>query len=357
MKKIIMIFRMKNMINKVIRIQLITVYLLTGIIFGQLENTQTITKSGTTAGQFLKIGVDARGSAMGNAFTAVGADVSSMFWNPAGIAGLNGIESMFVNNQWLAGVNFNYLGLVIPIRGTGVLGLSITNLSVPDDKVRTVIEPEGTGEFWSAQDLAVNLTFARELTDKFSIGGNLKYIQQNIWHSKANSYAVDIGALFITPWNLRLGTSLSNYGGKMKLSGRDQKMSVDPDPVNQGNVEFVNALYETDAFPLPLVFRVGISGEIIKTDLIRLTFGIDALHPNDNTEVLNTGLELAIGEMLYLRGGHANLFRDDTEEGLTFGGGLHYRIRETKSTLKLDYSYTDFGRLNNVQRVSVGIVL
>ena len=54
------------------------------------------------------------------------------------------------------------------------------------------------------------------------------------------------------------------------MEGRDQKISVDPDQDNEGNVEFVNAVYETDYFPLPLIFRVGLSGELIQKELITL---------------------------------------------------------------------------------------
>ena len=81
----------------------ILVFLLTFIlsyhnqVYGQLDNTQQMTKSGTTAAQFLKIGVDARATAMGNAFTAMDGDVSSMFWNAAGLANVQRLETMFVN--------------------------------------------------------------------------------------------------------------------------------------------------------------------------------------------------------------------------------------------------------------------
>ena len=68
------------------------------------------------------------------------------------------------------------------------------------------------------------------LTDRFSIGGSFKYIQQNIWHSTARTFVVDVGTLFETPfYGTRLGVSISNYGGKMRMEGRDQKISVDPD--------------------------------------------------------------------------------------------------------------------------------
>ena len=151
--------------------QFILVLLLTIIfphqneVYGQLNNTQTMTKSGTTAAQFLKIGVDARGTGMGNAFTAMDGDISSMFWNAAGLANVKRIETMFVNYDWLAGVGFQYLGFALPIRRVGVLGFSVTSLSVPDDEVRTVADPEGTGEYWGAQDLAANLSLARKLMD------------------------------------------------------------------------------------------------------------------------------------------------------------------------------------------------
>ena len=263
---------------------------------------------------------------------------------------------MFVNSEWLAETNFNHIALALSVRGLGVIGFSLTSLSTPDDKVRTEYLPEGTGELWNANDLAMNLAFARQLSDRFSIGGNVKYIQQSIWHATASTYAVDLGALFVTPFfGTRLGASLTNYGGKMNISGRDQKISVDPDPNNEGNVEFVNAIYETDAFPLPLLFRVGISGEIIQNDNLRLTYGLDAMHPNDNAEAVNTGLEFAFKETFFLRGGYANLFREDTEGGMSFGGGLHYRLWNNSSVLKIDYSYVDFGRLEGVHKVSFGV--
>jgi hypothetical protein len=188
------------------------------------------------------------------------------------------------------------------------------------------------------------------------MGANIKYISQSIWHANANTIAADLGALFITPFNnIRLGASLSNYGSDMQMSGRNQKFSVDPDPINEGNVEFVNAMYETDKFPLPLIFRVGLSGEIINTINNRLSFAVDALHPNDNLEWVNAGLEYASMDMFFLRAGMSTLFRKDTEEGLTLGSGLHYKIAGSSTQIKLDYSYSTFGRLKNVQRLSIGV--
>jgi len=337
---------------------IIALIALVATVNAQIENEQTITKTGTTAAQFLKIGVDPRGTAMGNAYVAMNGDASSSFWNPAGLANVKGIETMFVNTGWLAETNYNFISLAMNLRQFGVIGLSITSLSIPDDEVRTEFMPEGTGELFDAGDLSMTLSYAKQLTDRFSLGGNAKYIQQSIWHASASTYAIDLGALFVTPFfGTRLGASLANYGGKMLMNGRDQKISVDPDPDNDGNVEFVNAIYETDNFPLPLMFRVGISGEIIQNDNLRLTYGLDAMHPNDNAEAVNFGMEFAFRETFFIRGGHANLFRDDTEGGLSFGGGLHYRLWNSSTILKIDYSYVDFGRLEGVHRVSFGVKL
>tara|TARA_Y100000748_G_scaffold302425_1_gene304641 strand:- start:1826 stop:2851 length:1026 start_codon:yes stop_codon:yes gene_type:complete len=335
---------------------LLNSFLITGICVAQLDNTESISKAGTTSAQFLKIGTDARGASMGNAFTAMSGGITSMYWNPAGMTSIRKLEAIFINSDWIAGIKFNYTAVGLNLGQIGFIGLSMTNLSTPEDMVRTIEKPNGTGEFFDANDLAINVSYARKLTNKFSLGANLKYIRQNIWHANANSIAADLGALFTTPFNnIRLGASLSNYGPDMQMLGRDQKFSVDPDPINEGNVEFVNAMYETDKFPLPLIFRVGLSGEIIKTDQTRMTFALDALHPNDNVEWVNFGLEFASREMFFLRGGYSTLFRKDSEEGLTFGSGLNYRLPGSSTQIKLNYSYSEFNRLKDVQRLSIGI--
>ena len=332
------------------------ILLITGSCFAQLDNTESISKTGTTSAQFLKIGADARGASMGNAFTAMSGGISSMYWNPAGMTSIRKMEAVFLSSDWIAGITYNYTAFGLNLGNVGIVGLSMTSLSTPEDLVRTVEKPNGTGEYFDANDLAINLSYARRLTNKFSLGGNIKYIRQSIWHANANSVAADLGALFITPFNeIRLGASLSNYGSDMQMTGRNQKFSVDPDPINEGNVEFVNAIYETDKFPLPLIFRVGLSGEIINTDFSRLTFAIDALHPNDNVEWVNFGLEFASRDMFFLRGGMSTLFRENSEEVLTLGSGFNYRLPGSSTQIKLDYSYSEFGKLRDVQRLSIGI--
>ena len=339
-----------------IKILALTLFLSISLVIGQIDNTQIISKTGTTAASFLKISPDARSAAMGNAFIAMPGDISSMFWNPAGLDYLTQSEVKFVQSRWIADLDYTFAAFAMKLPGIGTIGLMAQGLSVGEDLVRTEEKPHGTGELWDAQDLAISASISRRLTDHFSIGGNAKYISQRIWHSQASTFALDFGSLYVMPfYGIRLAAVLSNYGGKMQLSGRDLFFSNDPDVNNNGTVQFVNSEYQTGRFPLPVTFRVGLSGEFMKTSFIKWTWAADAQHPNDNLESVNVGTEIGIMETMFLRGGYLNLFLDTAEDGLTLGFGLNYRIWGSSSILKVDYAYADFGRLKDVQRFALGI--
>ena len=141
----------------------------------------------------------------------------------------------------------------------------------------------------------------------------------------------------------------------MKLSGRDQKLSVDPDPNNQGNVEFINAIYETDYFALPLLFRVGISNELIQNNTFKVTYCLDALYPSDGIEYLNAGLEATFLKKYNLRIGLPSFTYDNSIESLTLGLGLAQNIPNGNSKIGFDYSLSDFGPLGTVQKIFLNI--
>ncbi len=333
-----------------------TFIFITTSIKAQIDNDETMEKAGIAAAQFLKISYDSRGSAMGNTGVSIPGGISSSFWNPAIIAHIKKNEFGFFSSDWFASIRIDYFGLAISNKKFGVIGFSMFSLSTPEDKVTTIYQPEGTGEKWKASDLSLSLSYARALSDDFSIGGSVKFIQQKIWHASAYTFAGDIGVLFTTPFNgTRLGASLSNYGGKMQLSGRDQKLSLDPDPNNQGNVEFINADYETDAFSLPLLFRVGISNELIKTKNTSLIYSMDALYPSDGVEYLSTGAEIVFLEKYKIRAGLPSFTFKNSIEGLTIGIGVIHGISKSSSNVGFDYSLSDFGPLGNVQKIYLNI--
>lgn len=305
----------------------------------------TITKVGTTAAQFLKLGVGARAIALGGSYVAVASDLSALYWNPAGLARLDGGAVQLAHTQYLADIDYNFAAVGIPV-GAGTLAASLLLLDSNDMEVRTVYRPEGTGERFRVQNFALQLSYGRNLTDRFAIGGTLKFIQERIWHSAASSVAFDVGTLFTTPYDrLHLGASFSNFGPKMQMDGRDVIFSEDPTPGQDGVVEIVNARYLMDQHPLPLIFRMGLAWDAVRMDDHTLVFTTDAAHPNDNSEYVNVGAEYDFRDLLALRAGYRNLFEVDGEQGLTFGGGVNLRI-DRSLRVRIDYAYADFGRLD-----------
>jgi len=316
-----------------------------------------ITKVGTTAGQFLKIGPGARALAMGGAYVGVSDDIYGVYYNPAGVAISKGNgQAAFNHVQWLAEVNYDFAAASLNVESLGTLFLTITSLSVSEEKVRTFDFPEGNGQFWDAGSVSFGVGFARSLTDRFSIGFHAKYIQESIWSTSARGFALDVGTYYVTPFNdLVIGASVSNFGSKMQLDGRDIQINYDPngDPVTGPNN--VPAKFEMDQYDLPLTFRIGFSMDVLKTRYIRVKAAMDATHPNDNVEYANFGAEVIYDELFFVRGGYKSLFLTDSEQSFTFGAGLLYEVAPGLN-LNVNYAYGDFGRLKNIQYFDVGIV-
>ncbi len=325
--------------------------------FGQAGPTGSsiITKVATSSAQFLKLGVGARAISLGGSFVATASDLSALYWNPAGLSSLTGSAVQLSYTQYLADVNYSYFAFGTSIGSYGAIGFSLIMLDSGNMAVRTINSPTGTGEEFKVQDFSAQLSYGKALTDRFSVGASAKFIRQSIWHSAATALAFDTGILFTTPYErLRFGASISNFGPNMSITGRDVLFSEDPDPTNQGNVEIVTAAFDTGSFPLPLLFRFGLSWDAVLLADHTITFQSDAAHPNDNSEYVNLGAEYDFRDLIALRVGYRNLFEEDGEQGLTFGGGLNLRLDRSLSA-KFDYAYADFGRLEQTHWFTVGL--
>jgi len=310
-------------------------------------------KVGTTAAQFLKIEIGARALAMGGAFVATANDASASYWNPAGLAQLRSKEITVQQVNWLADMDLKYGGIAVPLNDH-TIGLSMTFMDYGEWDVTTIDAPEGTGEKFGAQDIALGLSYAYNLTDRFAFGANVKYISQRIWHMSASAIAFDIGTLFETQFKgLRIGMSFTNFGSKMTMRGKDAKVFQDVGPEIEGNNERINAYLETEEWDLPLSFRVGVAMDVIKNDYSKLTIAVDTIAPNDNLEYVNSGFEYGWKNFVFLRGGYKAMFIEDSETGLTLGTGLRYAINKNVK-IKFDYAYADFGHLEEVQFFTLG---
>lgn len=313
------------------------------------------TKVGTTAGQFLGISVGPRAMAMGGAYVASNEDVTSIYWNPGAFQQAGKSQLAFSNTDWLVGTKFRWVGLMLNIGSENAIGVSLTQLDYGEEEVTTVALPEGTGERWSAQDLSIGLSYCRRLTDRFSVGATVKYVDQRIWNESATAFAFDIGLLFVTGFqDMRLGVSMSNFGGEMKMDGRDLLQRVDIDPQNSGSNKALVGTLKTDPWASPLLFRVGVAIDAYKDDMFKLTLAADALRPNDNEESVNAGGEVGWNNMVFLRGGYKSLFGKDAEEGLSLGAGLKYTA-EGFGAIEVNYAYTKFGLFGNLNTIALAV--
>lgn len=266
---------------------------------------QETNKIGTAAAPFLRIPVGARAVGMGSSFVSMMDDPASLFWNPSGLASVRSHAVMVDHSNWLPGIKFDFVGVVLPFSDAGTLGIGATILHTDEMEVTTPQEQMGTGEMFTASSLAVGVSFSRSLTDFFSIGGSIKYVRETIYNSSASGIAFDVGTLFVTPFaGMRLGASISNFGTKMQMSGEDLSVRVDIAPGQEGNNQSVVGKLNTDEFDLPLIMRIGVSGEVFKSDDVRLTLSADGINPNDNAPSVNVGGEVGLlGDIIQVRGG------------------------------------------------------
>jgi opacity protein-like surface antigen len=342
---------MKDKANYLLTIFLV-IACLSGNGFGQDDRQTNV---GTTAASFLEVGIGSRAIGMGGAFVAIANDASTIYWNPGGLSRLPRGEVIFEHIEWLADISFNYIGLAIPLQEYGSLGLFVTSVSIPRMQVRTVEYPDGTGEYFDASDLAFGFSLAKNLTDKFSIGVNVKYISERIWHERSQGFAIDVGTLYYTGiGSLVIGAAITNFGSAMKMDGSDLIIYYDEAPLIDGNNDRIMGKLLTDEWPLPLNMQFGLAFDVYNSDKSRLQVALDAFHPINNTESINLGFELSILKMLFVRAGYKALFQQDTEEGLTLGCGLQYKMFG-QSYIKCDYAYADFGLLNDVNRFTLSL--
>lgn len=325
------------------------------ILLDDPDFSQEISKRGTTAAPFLNISQGARATSMGSAFVAIADDPSTIYWNAAGLARLENNGVIFDHTQWIADVKYNFLAGALNLGDFGTLGVSFITSDMDEMNVTTVDAPGGTGETFSVSDVAFSIAWAVNLTDNFSIGFNPKIISQTIWKMSATAFAVDMGVLYNTPFQgITLGMSITNFGTKMEMQGQNSIILVDLDEENGGNNDKIPSNLQMDAWDLPLGFKVGVSYTPIISDVHKVIMAVEASHPNDNYESVNLGGEYTYDNMFSIRGGYKSLFLDDSEESFSIGAGFRQNL-VGNINIRFDYSYTDFGRLVDVQKFSLGI--
>ena len=280
----------------------IFIFILTAFIDSKAQLFPTLggQRAGISTAEFLKIGVGSRSSSMGDAFVAIANDASALYWNPAGLVQFNQDQVMFSHNQWVVDISNDFLGAVYHLDGTNAFGLAVTSLSTQDMPVTTEFSPFGTGEYFSYGDLAFAVTYSRKMTDKFSFGGTVRYIEETLDKLKMRGVMIDLGT------------------------------------------------YDWQSFSPPTIFRIGFAFEPYESGDNKITTSVQLNHPNDNSENVSTGFEYSWKNIVFLRGGY--LF-NVPEQNYSFGFGVNIPIRI--AFCEVDYSYSNFTLLGNAQRFSI----
>lgn len=317
---------------------------------------QAQSRVGTTAATFLTMGAGARGISLGHAYTAIATGPDALFWNPGGAArALNGRQRggvLFSNNSWIADIDYNAFAVVVPITATGVLGLSLSTVDYGRMDVRTVTNPEGTGETFGAQDLSIGLTYAMPLTPSFYFGGTTKYVRQSIRDMSAASVAFDFGFVLVTDYlnGAQIAASIMNFGGKMQMDGINSEVNIDLDDANTGSTESIPARIRMDRWDLPLSFKLGVGIPAISTSNIELMLLADAHQTNDNNLNSDFGAQLKYftrNMAFNTRMGFKDAFLDNVDSHLSYGAGLDVQVSGAR--FGFDFAYVPFDLLDETK--------
>ncbi len=329
------------------------------LLAGTSLPVQAQSRVSTSAASFLTIGTGARGTALGHAYTATATGADALAWNPAGAARTGGSPQrgsvFFSHADWLVDINYNAFAMVVPVTGSGVVGLSLAQMDYGRMDVRTIDYPEGTGESFGAADLVIGLSYAQPLTDRFYIGGTGKYIQQRIYDMSASTFAFDIGFVLQSDYfgGLRLAASIMNFGGLMQMSGVNNRIFVDVDEAYSGSNVAIPATIETGTWNLPLSFKFGAALPVVQRQGVRLELLTDVHQTNDNNLNLDLGTEATVevsNVSVSFRAGHKDAgLGSQVLSHWTFGGGLDFTVSNLR--FGADYGYVPFDALGNVSMI------
>ncbi|MBE9509436.1 MAG: PorV/PorQ family protein [Bacteroidetes bacterium] len=332
---------------------LVNFLLMIGVINAQTSDE--LAKVGTTGAQFLKFSATARGAALANGLIVKVQDASSVFCNPAGLAHAEGISGFFSHTSLYMGMSYNSASVSYPLEGIGNVGVNLVHFSSGDIEETTIEQQSGTGKTFQFTDMALGLSYARRLTNRFSIGLNFRYIRENLANGLAddlvaNNFSVDIGVLYLTEFKgLTLGMNIKNFGPQFQPSGSYTDWDNGSPIMDLDNPDIIEK-NSYDKYHMPLLFQVGIGIDAIEIGPHKLTVFSVMEHPNDNIEVLNMAGEYTFNNKnieLALRSGYS--FGHDVK-GITAGAGLIY------NGIKLDYALVDYGFLDLVNTFSITFI-
>ncbi len=327
---------------------LLVVCVLCGPLFakGQILPAYGDSRTATTGWQFLKIGPDARSAGLSESFITIVDDVSSLYWNPAGITRLDSNKFHFAiaYTDYAANTSMNFGGITYRLGDNTLIGVSLQYFDAGEMEVTTEFLPFGNGQTFRATDLGIGISLARELTDQFSFGITTKYIREDLASVHNQNLVFDFGFQYdVGIANTRFAVAISNFGFNSEPGGEIPVLNL-------------NDSITADAFTeisVPTVFRLGFAWDAIKNETHLLTAALQLNHPTDNNETYSLGFEYCWKNLLYARSGYTFALDDTAYPAFGFGLSLKRRY----GTINFDYGFNYLNNLGLINKIGIAYTL
>jgi hypothetical protein len=296
---------------------------------------QTYNKPGNTSVSFLKMSPTPRGEAMGSAIIGIVDDASSVFSNPAGLMNISNMDIQFGRTSLPADIALNYSSIAKRFGTHHVFALSVLGLRTDEMKVRTPLQPEGTGQTFHSGQYAFGLSYARNYTDKFKVGFTGRILDLNIVSGmyKQTSWSADIGLQYHSalPGILEgtiIAVAIRNFGPQIT--------------------------YAKEGYGLPLNYVIGaakpVEGIFFENDKMHLAANWNKAL--DEKEKAQVGMEYIFDNMLEFRCGYKFA---SGQQGFSTGMGVRQEVMQRELVFR--YAYSPFGVIGNIHRFSIGVNL
>jgi hypothetical protein len=324
------------------------------------------TRNGTGGATELIIPIGAQGIALSGSNIATTNGLDALYWNPAGIASMaNSVTAEFSHMNYIADIGVEYGAVGINFEGFGIIALDVKSLNIGNIPVTTNDQPDGTGQTFTPQFLVAGATYAKQLTDRISIGLTFHYISETIAQVSASGFAVNAGVQYRDMGDisgLNFGLVIKNIGPQMSFGGPGLLVSASPVGsestrsdafLRAPNFYSINA----SAFDLPSSIDIGLGYALNFDDVNALQLSGTFENNNFSGDLYDVGAEYGYNKMFFARAGYSISPKNQDENyiyGFTAGAGISYDLGGID--LKVDYAYRSvkYFDANHVFEISLG---
>ena len=338
----------------------------TGGDIQQPDDKEQVSRVATRGAAFLSLGIGGRALALAGAATASSNDLSSAYWNVAGLGDVTS-ASGFASHETLygnSGLTNTAVVAALPTFG-GVFGVSFTSFSSGDIVRTTEYYPDGgdpaQGEHVAWTATSVGLHYARPFTDRLTAGLTVKRADEGVEYARATYYGADFGIRFRTGLaGSTLGFSLANLGSSGRMDGPavQRRIIRRPDPYFPTGRPLDIAL-RADKLQLPTSVRFSVQTDLLGGAESILGPALGAQHSlmimTDISDAIDTRIMPALAaeygfvNRFFVRGGgrYLNDSRMAQGSGISYTAGAGVAIPVAGRRFLLDYAWRNFGELND----------